>query len=72
MAKGFPSHPTEEIVAQVNNLGLQVAAKKFGTSPATLSRWLKQQNYRLQRVYVLTDEAKRALQEQENADLVRI
>jgi len=54
--------PTEKVVDTVNRLGLQLAAKELDTSPSTLSRWLRQQNYKLQRVYVLTDEARQALQ----------
>ena len=46
------SSPTDEIVAQVNDLGLKRAARKYNTSPATLSRWLKAQHFRLKRIYV--------------------
>lgn len=48
----FRESPTEVIVAQVNDLGLKRAAKKFHTSPSTLSRWLKSQNYQIKRIYV--------------------
>lgn len=44
--------PTSEVVAVVNELGLQRAARKFKTSPATLSRWLKAQDFKLKRIYV--------------------
>jgi len=44
--------PTERVVEAVNDLGLKLAARKFKTSPATLSRWLKAQNYMLKRIYV--------------------
>lgn len=44
--------PTEKVVEVVNDLGLKCAARKFKTSPATLSRWLKAQNYMLKRIYV--------------------
>jgi hypothetical protein len=44
--------PTEVVVQSVNELGLKKAARKFKTSPATLSRWLKAQNYMLKRIYV--------------------
>jgi len=44
--------PTERIVQLVNALGLTPAACELGTSAATLSRWLKAQNYKLKRVYV--------------------
>lgn len=46
------SSPTEQVVNAVNDVGLQKAARKFKTSPATLSRWLKAQKYRLKRIYV--------------------
>jgi transposase-like protein len=44
--------PPEKVVEAVNDLGLKRAARKFNTSPSTLSRWLKAQNYRLKRIYV--------------------
>ena len=37
--------PTEEVVAKVNQLGLDKAAKALGTSRASLSRWLNAQGY---------------------------
>jgi hypothetical protein len=46
------SSPTEVVVQAVNELGLQRAAKQFHTSPATLSRWLKAQHYKIKRIYV--------------------
>lgn len=51
--------PTAEIVAQVNSLGLSEAARVLNTSPATLSRWLKSQNYQLKRIYVPKEELNR-------------
>jgi hypothetical protein len=52
MSKLLYSSPTADVVAKVNELGLQAAAQHFGTSAATLSRWLKAQNYRIKRIYV--------------------
>lgn len=36
----------------VNELGLKLAAKKFRTSPSSLSRWLKEQHYKFKGIYV--------------------
>jgi len=44
--------PTEKVVELVNDIGLQRAARKFNTSPSTLSRWLKVQKFKLKRIYV--------------------
>lgn len=44
--------PTEKIVETVNTHGLQKAARRYGTSASTLSRWLKTQNYKRRSVYV--------------------
>lgn len=44
--------PTEKVVATVNDLGLRKAARKYGTSPSTLSRWLKAQQYKRRSVYM--------------------
>lgn len=44
--------PTDKVVEVVNDLGLKRAARKFNTSPSTLSRWLKAQNFKLKRIYV--------------------
>lgn len=44
--------PTEQVVQKVNELGLKKAARKFGTSDSTLSRWLRDQNYKRRSVYV--------------------
>ncbi len=48
--------PTDEIVEKVNELGLKNAASFYGTSKATLSRWLNSQNYRIKRIYVKQEE----------------
>ena len=48
--------PTEEIIEKVNKLGLREAASLYGTSKATLSRWLKAQNYQIKRIYVKQEE----------------
>lgn len=50
--KSLTLTPTEAVVEKVNTLGLAKAAKKFDTSPSTLSRWLKAQNYKRRSVYV--------------------
>lgn len=53
MSKGkLQESPTEKVVETVNDLGLKRAARKFNTSPSTLSRWLKSQNYQIKRIYV--------------------
>lgn len=44
--------PTEEVVAKVNKLGLNKAAPELGTSPATLSRWLRSQGFIRKSQYV--------------------
>lgn len=44
--------PTQDIVDTINLFGLQATAQQLGTSAATLSRWLKSQNYKLKRIYV--------------------
>lgn len=44
--------PTEAVVEKVNQLGLSKAARKYGTSPSTLSRWLAKQEYKRRSVYV--------------------
>jgi hypothetical protein len=49
------SSPTEEVVAKVNRLGLTEAAKKFNTSRASLSRWLKSQGYKAKPQYMKVD-----------------
>ena len=59
MADKLSGSPTAEIVAQVNDLGLTKAAQALNTSPATLSRWLKSQNYQLKRIYVPKEEMNR-------------
>jgi hypothetical protein len=56
MSSRLSSSPTEVIVAQVNNLGLQRAAKELNTSPSTLSRWLKVQHFKIKRIYVREEE----------------
>lgn len=48
--------PTEAVVAEVNKLGLQKAAKKFHTSPSTLSRWLRDQHYKSRPMYVKVEQ----------------
>lgn len=52
MADKLSGSPTGQVVDAVNDLGLERAAKKFHTSPSTLSRWLKAQHYKLKRIYV--------------------
>lgn len=44
--------PTEQVVEKVNTLGLTKAARKYGTSASTLSRWLAKQQYKRRSVYV--------------------
>lgn len=44
--------PTEAVVEKVNQLGLAKAARKYGTSPSTLSRWLKAQQYKRRSIYM--------------------
>lgn len=45
------SEPTEtmKLIEYVNENGLRNAAKVYGTSPTTLSRWLRVQGYKLVR-----------------------
>jgi len=50
--KWLVQSPTEKVVEEVNRRGLQNAAKYFLTSPSTLSRWLRDQNYKRRSVYV--------------------
>lgn len=45
-------YPPKTIVQRVNTIGLSSAASHFGVSAATLTRWLKAQNYRIKRIYV--------------------
>jgi hypothetical protein len=52
----FDPSPTEQVVEKVNELGLQDAAREFNTSPATLSRWLKAQHFKIKRIYVREEE----------------
>lgn len=44
--------PTEKVVETVNTEGLRKAARRYGTSPSTLSRWLKAQNYKRRSIYL--------------------
>lgn len=44
--------PTEAVVEKVNRLGLSNAAKYYCTSPSTLSRWLKAQQYKRRSIYM--------------------
>lgn len=55
--KWLVQSPTEKVVEEVNRRGLQKAAKHFCTSPSTLSRWLKTQNYKRRSVYVKVEKA---------------
>lgn len=51
-SKWLTQSPTEKVVEEVNKRGLENASKYFLTSPSTLSRWLKAQNYKRRSVYV--------------------
>lgn len=44
--------PPEVVVSKVNGLGLAKAARKFKTSPSTLSRWLRANGYQGKFQYV--------------------
>lgn len=56
-AKWLVQSPTQEVVAKVNELGLKNAAKYYVTTPSTLSRWLRSQDYQIKRVYVKVEKA---------------
>jgi transposase-like protein len=45
-------HSPKTIVQKVNSNGLSSAARHFGVSASTLSRWLKAQHYQIKRIYV--------------------
>lgn len=45
-------YPPKTVVRKVNTIGLSSAANHFGVSAATLTRWLKAQNYKIKRIYV--------------------
>lgn len=49
--------PTEAVVEKVNELGLEKAARRFHTSPSTLSRWLRDQHYKRRSVYVKVEKS---------------
>lgn len=42
---------TEKLIAFANRHGLRKAAKKYGTSPASLSRWIRTQGFQMVREY---------------------
>jgi DNA-binding MurR/RpiR family transcriptional regulator len=42
---------TERLIAFANRHGLKKAAKKYGTSPASLSRWIRTQGFEMVREY---------------------
>lgn len=54
--------PTEEVVVKVNQLGLTKAARKFKTSPSSLSRWLRAQGYRAKSQYVKENQSNHQFQ----------
>ncbi len=54
--------PTEEVVAKVNKLGLEKAAKALGTSKSSLSRWLNEKGYRAKPQYIKENQAAQKFQ----------
>jgi hypothetical protein len=44
--------PTEQIVKEINQVGLEEYAQRFRVSKRTLRRWLKAQNYFPKRIFV--------------------
>lgn len=47
------TEPTEtvKLIEYANQHGLKKAAKKYGTNPASLSRWIRTQGYKMVREY---------------------
>lgn len=48
--------PTEQIVREINQVGLNTYAQRAQVSKRTLYRWLKSQQYSLKRIYVKQEE----------------
>lgn len=65
MSASLPS--VEKIAEIVNERGMSGAAERLGISPASVCRILKRNGYKIQRVYVLTPEAKSIMSQQKQA-----
>lgn len=56
-ARWVVESPTKEVVEKINEIGLREAAKYYLTTPSTLSRWLKSQNYKRRSIYTKVEKA---------------